>query len=198
MSTIILIAGGTGSGKTTLSKALAKRLDAVLIDHDRYYKNVLNPQNHNYDEPKALDNRRLQNDLTLLKENKTAHLPIYDFATHTRQPQTEVAHPNRFIIVEGILILAIPEISILGDIKIYVDTPADIRLLRRIRRDTIERGRSIDSVLKQYEKTVRPMHEKYIEPSKSESSFIVNGCGTIKNIVEQVEEHVKTHVQNQN
>ena len=125
-------------------------------------------------------------------------MPIYEFATHTRKSETEVVQPNRFIIVEGILTLAIPDICTLGDIKIYVDTPADIRLLRRIKRDSIERGRSVESVLRQYQKTVRPMHEKHIEPSKSKASIIVNGCGTIKNIVEQVEEHIKNRTQNQN
>lgn len=191
MSTIILIAGGSGSGKTTITKNLAKRLDCAVIHHDRYYKNVPVPHKHNYDEPAALDNQRLQQDLRLLKANKDAYLPIYDFSTHTRKPEQELVRPRKFIIVEGILTLAVPEINRLGDIKIYVEAPADIRLIRRLKRDTVERGRDIESVLKQYQETVRPMHEKYIRPSKSSSSLIVNGCGTIKNIVEQVEEHIK-------
>ena len=193
MSTIILIAGGTASGKTTITQKLSQCLDCVIIHHDRYYKDVATPKGHNYDEPQALDNTRLKKDLESLKNNQPTHIPIYDFPTHKRLQQQEYITPQKYIIVEGILTLAIPEILTLGDVCIYVEAPADIRLMRRIRRDTIQRGRSIESVLNQYEKTVRPMHNQYILPSKSKASLVINGCGTIKNSVEQIEEHIKKY-----
>ena len=179
MSLIIIFAGGTASGKTTIAKAFAKSIEASIISHDRYYKDVENPIGHNYDEPAALDNQLLAKNLRTLKKGLPTELPVYHFPTHRRQPHTETMHPTPYIIVEGILTFSCPEILSLGDICVYVEAPADIRLARRIKRDAITRGRSIESVIDQYLNTVRPMHEKHIKPLKNKASLILDGCQPI-------------------
>ena len=188
MSIILLMAGGTASGKTTIASALSKRLNAVLIHHDRYYKDIPHPRGYNFDEPAALESTLLAKHIRQLKEGKKADLPIYDFATHSRSEQTETISPSPIIIVEGILVMSVPELQTLADICVYVDAPADIRLVRRMRRDIVERGRDVEGVLSQYLFTVRPMHELHIEPCKEKASLILDGTTP-------VEENVETLVQ---
>jgi uridine kinase len=178
---VIGIAGGSGSGKTTLSKAIYDAIGAeniCYISHDSYYKDLSHltlaeRENYNFDHPLALDTPLLISHVKALKEKKTVHIPMYDFSIHTRRNETEILSPKPVILVEGILIFQEAALFEHFDIKIFVDTEDDIRLVRRIRRDTVERGRTIDSVLQQYIKTVRPMHLQFVEPSKRNADIIV-------------------------
>ena len=177
---IIGIAGGTGSGKTTLTNSLLKRFNGQVgvIYHDNYYKR----NDHltydertelNYDAPEAFDNDLLVTHLKALIAGQTIETPVYDFTEHNRSEETMIVQPQRIIILEGILIFVEEEIRKLCDIKIFVDTDADVRILRRLRRDVIERGRSIESVESQYLATVKPMHELHVEPSKRHADMII-------------------------
>lgn len=175
------IAGGTGSGKTTLATRLSGVLGPVnvtVIPHDYYYRNhpelVLEQRSRlNYDEPEAFETNLLVTHLMALAEGKTIEAPTYDFSVHARSARKVVLVPKPVIIVEGILVLAIPELRDQFDLKVFVDTPADVRLARRITRDVAERGRTVDSVCTQYLTTVRPMHERHVEPSKHFADIIV-------------------------
>ena len=184
MSTILLMAGGTASGKTTIASALSKKLNAVLIHHDRYYKDIPHPRGYNFDEPAALENTLLAKHIRQLKEGKQADLPVYDFATHSRSTQTETISPSPIIIVEGILVMSVPALRELADICVYVEAPADIRLVRRMRRDIVERGRDVEGVLSQYLLTVRPMHELHIAPCKDKASIVLDGTTSIEENIE--------------
>jgi uridine kinase len=171
----VVVAGGTASGKSTVAGALAPRLGAVLISHDRYYLDVDEPRGHNYDHPDALDTDRLVADLTVLASGRSAGLPVYEFATHSRRPEVEVVQPAPVVVVEGILVLADPRVAKLADLTVYVDCPDDIRLVRRIRRDVVERGRDVNGVLEQYLATVRPMHEQFVAPCRGQADIVLNG-----------------------
>ncbi len=178
---VVGIAGGTGSGKTTVADKLAAAMPpgrCVTLDHDAYYRDQghLPPADReaiNYDHPSALDSALLALHLRELRGGRTVEVPIYDFATHTRRRDTRTVAPARVILVEGILVFAEPALREQMDIKIFVDTDADIRLMRRIRRDLEERGRTFQSVRDQYHATVRPMHLEYVEPSKRWADLIV-------------------------
>lgn len=177
---IIGIAGGTGSGKTTLTHSLKDRFqDQVqVIYHDNYYKrnDHLTYQERtqlNYDAPQAFDSDLLLEHLKLLLAGQSVQGPVYDFTQHNRSDQIQLIEPRPIIILEGILIFVEPAIRDLCDIKIFVDTDADVRILRRLRRDVIERGRTIESVEEQYLTTVKPMHELYVEPSKKHADMII-------------------------
>jgi uridine kinase len=178
---VIGIAGGTGSGKTTVAHKLAAAIPAgrvALIDHDSYYKDqsTLAPDERealNYDHPSALESDLLAAHLRTLRGGVPVELPIYDFATHTRKAETRRVDPAPVIIVEGILVFVEAAVREQLDIKIFVDTDADIRLMRRIRRDLEQRGRTFASVRDQYYATVRPMHLEYVEPSKRWADLIV-------------------------
>lgn len=184
MTTILLMAGGTASGKTTIASALSKQLNAVLIHHDRYYKDIPHPRGYNFDEPAALENTLLATHIRQLKEGKEARLPMYDFATHSRIAQTETISPCPLVIVEGILVMSVPEIRSLADLCVYVDAPADIRLIRRMKRDIVDRGRDIEGVMNQYLSTVRPMHELHIAPCKEHASLVLDGTMPIADNIE--------------
>lgn len=178
---IIGIAGGTGSGKTTVAKKIFECIDkeqVVVIEHDAYYKD----QSHmdfeerlktNYDHPFAFDTELLLQHLTTLKESKPVEKPVYSFVSHTRQQETVRVSPRKTIILEGILILEDKRIRDLLDIKVYVDTDADVRIIRRMLRDIKERGRNVDSVVEQYLSVVRPMHLQFVEPSKKYADIII-------------------------
>ncbi len=177
---IIGIAGGTGSGKTTLTHSLKDRFqDQVqVIYHDNYYKrnDHLTYQERtqlNYDAPQAFDSDLLLEHLKLLLAGQSVQGPVYDFTQHNRSDQIQLIEPRPIIILEGILIFVEPAIRDLCDIKIFVDTDADVRILRRLRRDVIERGRTIESVEEQYLTTVKPMHELHVEPSKKHADMII-------------------------
>src|SRR5678815_4482419 len=178
---VVGIAGGTGSGKTTVAHRLAGAMPpgrCAMIEHDAYYRDQghLAPDERaaiNYDHPSALESALLAEHLRELRAGRAVEVPIYDFATHTRRRDTRTVAPARVILVEGILVFAEPALREQMDIKIFVDTDADIRLMRRIRRDLEERGRTFQSVRDQYHATVRPMHLEYVEPSKRWADLII-------------------------
>ena len=185
---VIGIAGGTGSGKTTLMKNLVQRFEGsvTVLSHDNYYKrrDELTFEERcaiNYDEPAALETDLMARHLDDLRHGKSIECPVYDFAQHNRSSETITVHPEKVIIVEGILIFENKELRDLMDIRIFVDTDADVRLCRRIKRDVNKRGRTLESVLTQYQTTVKPMHEKYVEPSKRFADIVVPEGG--KNFV---------------
>jgi len=185
---VIGIAGGTGSGKTTLMKNLIAEFSDVVtvISHDNYYKrhDDLTYEERcqlNYDEPAALETDLMARHLDILRHGGEIDCPVYDFTVHNRSEETIRIVPERVIIVEGILIFENKPLRDLMDIKVFVDTDADIRLCRRIKRDVNKRGRTLESVLQQYQQTVKPMHEQYVEPSKKYADIIVPEGG--KNLV---------------
>ncbi|MGC8786082.1 MAG: uridine kinase [Anaerolineae bacterium] len=178
---VIGVAGGTASGKTTVVQAILDRVGReriAHIQHDSYYKDLSHlpleeRRKFNFDHPDALDTPLLIQHLQELRQGHSVQIPEYDFATYCRLPQTRTVHPRPVVIVEGILILAEPALRELIDLKIYVDTDADLRLIRRIKRDIAERGRTIESVIEQYLATVRPMHLEFVEPSKRYADVII-------------------------
>ena len=178
---IIGISGGTGSGKTTVANRILESVSAsevVFIQQDSYYRNVTDlPLDFrgvaNFDHPDALDNDLLVNHIRKLRAGEPIDLPIYDFRTHTRLNETRAVDPKPIVIVEGILIFADPRLLEQLDIKVFVDTPDDIRFIRRLRRDIAERGRTVESVIEQYIGTVRPMHMQFVEPSKRYADVII-------------------------
>jgi uridine kinase len=178
---VIGIAGGSASGKTTVTLKILERLDVgkvVLLRQDYYYKDLsafgdLTPDKINFDHPNALESPLLLQHISELKRWRPIRQPLYDYATYRRLLDTTAVEPRSVIIVEGILIFAERDLRELMDIKIFVDTDADERLLRRLRRDMMERGRSFDSVMKQYVETVKPMHEEFVEPSKRWADVII-------------------------
>ena len=185
---VIGIAGGTGSGKTTLMKNIINRFGDVVtvLSHDNYYKrhDELTYEERckiNYDEPAALETDLMAYHLDLLRKGESIECPVYDFTQHNRSDDTILVVPKSVIIVEGILIFENKPLRDLMDIKIFVDTDADVRLCRRIKRDVNKRGRTLESVLTQYQETVKPMHEKYVEPSKKYADIVVPEGG--KNLV---------------
>ena len=185
---VIGIAGGTGSGKTTLMKNIITRFADVVtvLSHDNYYRrrDELTYEERcriNYDEPAALETDLMARHLDALRHGQSIDCPVYDFAQHNRSNDTMRIVPKKVIIVEGILIFENEALRDLMDIKIFVDTDADVRLCRRIKRDVNKRGRTLESVLMQYQQTVKPMHEKYVEPSKKYADIVVPEGG--KNMV---------------
>ena len=177
---VIGIAGGTGSGKTTLMNNLIQRFEGsvTVLSHDNYYRrnDHLTYEQRcqiNYDEPAALETDLMARHLDALRHGQSIQCPVYDFSRHNRSDETIEIAPKSVIIVEGILIFENQELRDLMDIKIFVDTDADVRLCRRIKRDVNKRGRSLESVLEQYQTTVKPMHEKYVEPSKKYANLVV-------------------------
>jgi len=178
---IIGICGGTGSGKTTIARAIVDTVGAqnvVLIEQDSYYRNLADmplDERHqaNFDHPDSIDSDMLFNHIQRLKQGLTVEMPLYDFKTHTRSSQIEVIEPKAVVIVEGILIFAEPRILGMLDVRVFVDTPDDIRFIRRLKRDISERGRTVESVIAQYYRTVRPMHHEFVEPSKRNADIII-------------------------
>jgi uridine kinase len=186
---VIGIAGGSGSGKTTVAHIIVERVGAehiAFIQHDAYYKDLSDlPPNQrvtvNFDHPDSLDNDLLVEHIHRLKDYRSVELPVYDFKNHTRTDITVRIDPQPLVLVEGILIFAEPRLRPLFDVKIFVDTDADIRFIRRLERDIIERGRTTESVISQYLRTVRPMHLEFVEPSKRYADVIIpeGGMNTV-------------------
>jgi len=178
---IIGIAGGTGSGKTTVARKLADALPAgraAVIQHDWYYRDRSHLDSAaraliNFDEPDALENSLLVSDLLALKNDRAVECPQYDFATHTRRPERHRVLPRPIILVEGMLLFAVPSLRDVFDLRLFVDTDDDVRLLRRVRRDIEERGRDIDSIASQYLGTVRRMHQQHVAPSRAHAHLII-------------------------
>ena len=193
MSVIIAIAGRTASGKTTLTSNLKNKFGGKvsIVCHDNYYKRndsipLEERKKINYDAPDAFETSLMTEHLKALKDGKAVYCPVYDYTLHNRTKKTKKIEPFDVIIAEGILVLQSEEIRNLADIKIFVDTDCDERILRRIERDVCERGRDIHGIISQYRKTVKPMHEKYVEPSKKYADIIVSGNSENKNALEVI------------
>ena len=198
---VIGIAGGSGSGKTTLMNNIVGRFDEdiTVLSHDSYYKrhDEMSYEERcqlNYDEPAALETDLMVRHLDLLRRGEAIDCPVYDFTVHNRSDEVVRVNPSRIIIVEGILIFENEDLRNLMDIRIFVDADADIRLCRRVKRDVNKRGRSLESVLSQYQQTVKPMYEKYVEPSKKYAHILVpeGGKNTIAQefIISLLEKHL--------
>jgi uridine kinase len=191
---VIGVAGGSGSGKTTVAEMVLKRVGKQRISyipHDAYYRELTNllPNQRaevNFDHPDSLESELMRDHILALKEWKAVELPVYDFTTHSRTAQTIHVDPRRVILVEGILIYADERLRPLFDVKIFVDTDSDIRFIRRLQRDISERGRTTDTVINQYLKTVRPMHLDFVEPSKRYADIIIPEGGLNKVAMDMV------------
>ena len=199
---VIGIAGGTGSGKTTLMKRLVERFsaDVTVLSHDNYYhrRDDMPFEERckvNYDEPAALETDLMARHLDALRRGQAIDCPVYDFSRHNRSGETVRIEPRPVIIVEGILIFENAALRQLMDIKIFVDTDADVRLCRRIRRDVRERGSTLESVIEQYQTTVKPMHEKYVEPSKRYAHIVVPEGGKNAVALEMIEGRIRRHLE---
>lgn len=199
---VIGIAGGSGSGKTTLTNQIAAAFpeEVTVITHDNYYKahddmTYEERSRLNYDHPNSFDTALMIQHLKLLKEGKSVECPIYDYTIHNRSKNTLTIMPSQVIIVEGILIFENQELCDQMDVRIYVDTDADLRIIRRIRRDVMERARSLDSVINQYMDTVKPMHEQFVEPSKKNASIIVPEGGHNQVAMEMILNQIRSHLQ---
>ena len=200
---VIGIAGGTGSGKTTLMDNLVKRFgdDVTVLSHDNYYRrrdemSMEDRAKVNYDEPAALETDLMVRHLEKLRQGEAVECPVYDFSQHNRSNKTTTIVPKRVIIVEGILIFEDEALRDLMDIRIFVDTDADVRLGRRILRDVEERGRTLQSVLEQYQTTVKPMHEKYVEPSKKFANIVVPEGGQNYVALDMILTRIARHLEN--
>ncbi len=199
---VIGIAGGSGSGKTTLMKNLIEVFgpEVTVLSHDNYYKrhDEMSYEERcrlNYDEPGAFDTSLMVYQLDQLRHGQAIDCPVYDFTVHNRSNDTIRVVPEKVIIVEGILIFENEALRNLMDIRIFVDTDADIRLCRRIKRDVNKRGRSLESVLLQYQETVKPMHEKYVEPSKKYADLVVPEGGKNKVALDMIEGRIRRHLE---
>ena len=178
---LIGIAGGSGSGKTLVARTIVRELGSdrvVIVDQDSYYRNLedipfRDREARNFDHPDAFDNDLLKEHIRELLAGRTIEQPVYDYAQHRRLPETRRIGDHLVVVLEGILIYVDPELRGLMDIKLFIDADADVRFIRRLRRDLIERGRSVDSIIRQYEESVRPMHLQFVEPSKRHADLIV-------------------------
>ncbi|MDY4574230.1 MAG: uridine kinase [Intestinibacter sp.] len=195
---IVGIAGGSASGKTTIVNNIKELFqnDIELISHDNYYlanddKTMEERMKLNYDHPSSFDTDKMIEDVKKLKEGQVIYRPVYDYTKHTRANEVVAVYPKKVVILEGILILEDPRLRDLMDIKVFVDTDADERLMRRILRDTKERGRTVESVLNQYVTTVKPMHEQFVEPSKKYADIIIPRGGENKIGIHILQEHLK-------
>jgi uridine kinase len=191
---IIGVAGGSGSGKTTVVNTISKTLGAnkhLLLQHDSYYRDLKHLPfeeriKQNFDHPASLETELLIRHINALSEGYPIEVPQYDFANHIRKEQTTSVTPKEVILVDGILIFSEPELLELMDVKIFVDTDDDIRLLRRLKRDISERGRSVENVMEQYQKFVRPMHLEFVQPSKRYADVIIPRGGKNKVALDMV------------
>ena len=196
---IIGIAGGSGSGKTSASRAIVKdfkRKGTIIIEQDWYYYNL--PKEYstkwkewNFDHPNAVEFSLLHKHLEKLQNGHSINAPQYEYATHSRKKETLLIQPQKVIIVEGILILNDPKILEMLDIKLYVDTDSDVRFIRRLKRDIFERGRTIENVIEQYYRTVRPMHLTFVEPSKRNADIIIPEGGKNKVAIDLLKSKIK-------
>ncbi|MBL8722550.1 MAG: uridine kinase [Planctomycetes bacterium] len=177
----VALAGGSGSGKTSLTRALLGQLGATrcaVLDHDSYYRDLAHlplaqRAATNFDHPDSLESDLLAHHLAELRAGRAVQRPDYDFTSHTRKATSTRVEPRPIVLCEGILLLAAPELRSAFDLRVYVDTPADVRALRRVRRDIVERGRTVDSVFEQYLTTVRPMHEQFVEPARATADLVL-------------------------
>jgi uridine kinase len=205
-SIIIGIAGGTGSGKTTIAKNITEAYgpgEVVRLDLDSYYRDLSDMTRKerskvNFDHPASLEIELLVEHLDQLGQGKTIQVPIYNFATHNRSEETQKVEPHKVIIVEGIMALYFTELTEKMDVKLFVETPSDIRFIRRLKRDIMERGRSVDSVIEQYRKTVRPMHYQFVEPNKYMADVIIPEGGMNLVAIDLIKAKINTILEEKN
>jgi uridine kinase len=202
----IAVAGGTGSGKTTISNSILERVGShniAYIPHDAYYRDLesipmLDHDILNFDHPDALETSLMRDHIIALQNGQPVEIPVYDFTDYIRTDRTQLVEPHPIILVEGILILAEPSLRPLFDAKIFVDTDADLRFIRRLQRDLVERGRTAESVINQYLMTVRPMHLEFVEPSKRYADVIIPEGGfntvAIDMVADRIRSMLRTHV----
>lgn len=203
MPLIVGVAGGSGSGKTTVARNLIAALDphrVTLLEQDAYYRDRrdLSPEERagqNFDHPSSIDEELLLKHLRELKAGRAIEKPVYDFVHHLRRPETQTVPPQPCVVVEGILILTNPEIRALFDLRLFVDTDADLRLIRRLRRDTVERGRTVESVIAQWEATVRPMHLQFVEPSRRYADLILPEGGENAAALDVILARLRSHLE---
>jgi len=196
---LIGIAGGSGSGKTLVARTIVRELGSkrvVVIDQDSYYKNLneipfRDREARNFDHPDAFDDELLRQHLRELLEGHPIDQPVYDYTNHERSTETRHISDHLVLVLEGILIFHDPELRALMDIKLFVDADSDVRLIRRLRRDLLERGRSVDTILRQYEDSVRPMHLQFVEPSKRFADVIIPGGGHNKVAIDLVKTKIR-------
>ncbi len=199
MPLVIGIAGGSGSGKTTVAQQILQRVGEdriAFLQHDSYYKDLshLSPEQRarvNFDHPDSLETDLLVQHIQMLRRGEAVRVPVYDFTTHTRRPETIRVEPRGLILVEGILVFVEKALRDLFDLKIFVDTDADIRFIRRLQRDIRERGRTMESVIQQYLSTVRPMHLEFVEPSKRYADVIIPEGGYNTPALDMVVAHLE-------
>ena len=177
---LVGVAGGTASGKTTICRLAAAELGATVLTHDQYYRDVPTPRNHDFDIPEALDTALLLSHLGALRAGEAIEAPVYDFRTHTRSAQIQRIEPGGIVIVEGILVLADFMLREAFDFTVFVHADDDVRLGRRIRRDTAERGRTWDDVLRQWFQSVRPAHKRYVAPCRDLAHLVLDGEGALE------------------
>lgn len=199
--TIIGVAGGSASGKSTIVDELKKKFkeDIVVLCHDYYYKShpdLLFEERVklNYDHPNAFDTEAMINDVKDLAQGKEIKRPVYDYTIHDRSSDKVIVQPKKVIVIDGILVLENENLRDLMDIKIYVETDDDERLIRRIKRDTVERGRSLESVVEQYRTTVKPMHDQFVAPSKRHADIIIPYGGSNKIAIDMLLENIKKRI----
>jgi len=203
---ILGVAGGSGSGKTTVVENIVAgigREKILLIEHDSYYRDLSHlpledRKKQNFDHPSSLETELMIRHLSALRSGYKVDIPVYDFVAHTRTEKTIPASPKNIILIDGILIFSEPKLRSLMDIKLFVDTDDDVRLLRRLKRDILERGRNFDGVLNQYENFVRPMHLEFVEPSKRYADIIIPRGGENRVALEMVTALINGKLQNQN
>ncbi|MCC6650456.1 MAG: uridine kinase [Candidatus Eisenbacteria bacterium] len=196
---LIGIAGGSGSGKTLVARTIVRELGSekvVIVDQDSYYRNLeeipfRDREARNFDHPDAFDNELLAAHLRELLEGNAIDQPVYDYTHHCRLPETRRISDHLIVVLEGILIFHDPELRALMDIKLFVDADPDVRLIRRLKRDLIERGRAVDSILRQYEESVRPMHLQFVEPTKRFADVIIPGGGHNKVAIDLVKTKIR-------
>ena len=196
---LIGLAGGSGSGKTLVARTIVRELGSdkvVIIDQDSYYKDLeqipfRDREARNFDHPDAFDTELLKIHLRDLLEGRALEVPIYDYTLHRRAPETRRISDHLVVVLEGILIFHDAELRALMDIKLFVDADSDVRVIRRLRRDIVERGRSVDSILRQYEESVRPMHLQFVEPSKRFADVIIPGGGHNKVAIDLVKTKIR-------
>lgn len=198
---VIGIAGGSGSGKTTLTNRIAAQFQehVTVVKHDNYYKAhddmaFEERKNLNYDHPNAFDTELMIRHLKELKEGRPVQCPVYDYKVHNRSKDTITVMPGEVVIVEGILIFENKELCDMMDVRVFVDTDADIRLIRRIQRDVMERARSLESVINQYTSTVKPMYERFVEPSKKNANIIIPEGGYNQVAMEMLQNYILRHL----